>query len=217
MNPDTLLSPPRRAAAPLSTPPAELPAGQLARRLAAMLDQVGHGLLLLDASACVLHANRLAESALKPGHALALHGGRLQARSAADAARLQAALDAALQRGLRQLLTLGSAADAGGRVSAAVIPVEDACVLLVLEQPRGLRNLALQGYAREHGLTAAEAGVLQALAAGDSVAEVAAAKGVALSTVRSQIGQLRLKTGAHSIRALLDRVAALPPMLAVVQ
>ena len=40
---------------------------------------------------------------------------------------------------------------------------------------------------------------------------------MALSTVRTQIGRLRLKTGAHSIRELLERMAALPPMMAVVQ
>ena len=59
--------------------------------------------------------------------------------------------------------------------------------------------------------------VLEALLAGRRPGDIAQAKGVKLSTVRTQIGQLRLKCGAHSIRELLDRVAALPPMMAVVQ
>jgi hypothetical protein len=35
--------------------------------------------------------------------------------------------------------------------------------------------------------------------------------------VRTQIGQLRSKTGTGSIRQLLDRVACLPPMMAALQ
>jgi hypothetical protein len=42
---------------------------------------------------------------------------------------------------------------------------------------------------------------------------VASAHGVALSTVRSQIGSIRLKTGAASIRDLLAQVARLPPLM----
>ena len=36
--------------------------------------------------------------------------------------------------------------------------------------------------------------------------------GVAVSTVRSQIGSIRHKTGAESIRALVRQVAVLPPV-----
>jgi DNA-binding CsgD family transcriptional regulator len=36
---------------------------------------------------------------------------------------------------------------------------------------------------------------------------------VAISTVRTQIGNLRLKTGAQSIRALVRQVAVLPPLM----
>jgi DNA-binding NarL/FixJ family response regulator len=59
--------------------------------------------------------------------------------------------------------------------------------------------------------------VLEALLDGLSPSAVARAKYVAVSTVRTQISQLRLKTGARSIRQLLDRVAGLPPMMGVVQ
>jgi DNA-binding CsgD family transcriptional regulator len=43
--------------------------------------------------------------------------------------------------------------------------------------------------------------------------EIASELGVAISTVRTQIGNLRLKTGAQSIRALVRQVAVLPPLM----
>jgi DNA-binding CsgD family transcriptional regulator len=61
-------------------------------------------------------------------------------------------------------------------------------------------------------LTSAETAVLQALCAGLDPMEIARHNGVAVCTVRSQIGSVRAKTGAASIRELLCRIAALPPM-----
>jgi len=71
----------------------------------------------------------------------------------------------------------------------------------------------VQGFARLHGLTGGEGRVLAALCGGARPAEVAREHGVALSTVRSQIGSIRLKTGAASIRDLLAQVARLPPLM----
>lgn len=36
---------------------------------------------------------------------------------------------------------------------------------------------------------------------------------VRLSTIRTQIGQLRQKSGVHSIHELIERVTSLPPIL----
>jgi hypothetical protein len=41
--------------------------------------------------------------------------------------------------------------------------------------------------------------------------------GVAFSTVRTQIGNIRQKTGAPSIRALVQQVAVLPPLMGVLR
>jgi hypothetical protein len=40
---------------------------------------------------------------------------------------------------------------------------------------------------------------------------------VGLSTIRTQIGSIRLKTGASSIRALVRQVALLPPLVSALQ
>lgn len=77
--------------------------------------------------------------------------------------------------------------------------------------------LSVQGYARCHGLTAAETRVLEALTGGARPGEIAKKLGVGIATVRTQIGNIRLKTGAQSIRALVWQLAGLPPMLSVLR
>ena len=52
-------------------------------------------------------------------------------------------------------------------------------------------------------ITLAEARVLLLLIAGETPREAAASLGVAISTVRSQIRQLQLKAGTHSLPALI--------------
>jgi FixJ family two-component response regulator len=96
-------------------------------------------------------------------------------------------------------------------------PTTGGAVLLSLPLARRTQDLALQSYARLCDLTQAETAVLEALVAGDRPTDIAKDKGVAMSTVRTQICQLRLKTGSHSIREIVQRVVGLPPMLGVVQ
>ncbi len=219
----------------------------LAQWLMQSLDHVGRGMLLVGEGGQVLHANRLARSTVAgAGCALHMDQGRLCAGQARDDKLLQEAISAALHRGLRRMLTLGrciatgTAAGAGttnGSITVAVLPIEDPtaplsfvpgaagradrtpgnAVLISLPQSSRSKDLAVQIFAREQGCTGAETSVLEALLAGQTPEAIAQVRGVALCTVRTQIGQLRFKTGSHAIRELLDRVAGLPPMMVVVQ
>ena len=192
-------------------------AAVMARCLAATLDHVGRGMLLVSSGGRVMHANKLARQALGPQHPLQIDAGRLRARTGQDALRLAEALEAAVKRGLRHLLDMGEGAQ---RVAVAVLPIEGEggnAALVSLEQPRRAQDLAVQCYARQHGFTGAETAIVEALLAGQQPSAIARAKGVALSTVRTHIGQLRQKTGAHSIRQLLERLTGLPPMMGVFQ
>ena len=199
----------------------------LARWLTLSLDHVGRGMLLVSDGGQVLHANRLARQALGPDHPLLIEQGRLRCRNAHDDRSLAEALQAALRRGLRRMLDLGDHTGAtpheptSGRVSVAVLPIEGStglggAALVSLAQPSRTHDLAVQCFARQHGFTGAETSVLEALISGQTPNSIARSKGVALSTVRTQVSQLRVKAGAHSIRELLDRVGALPPMMGVV-
>jgi DNA-binding CsgD family transcriptional regulator len=188
-----------------------------ARWLAMMLEEVGHGMLLLDDGTRVLHANHLACSDLDPSHPLRLVDGRLRARTGRDEVALHAALDAA-RRGLRRLLTLG---DGDDRASVAVVPLVaaegPALVLVSLGKRRLSHRLTMECFARSHGLTSAETRVLEQLCAGTEPLRIAVLNGVEISTVRTQITAIRQKTGAGDITSLVMRVAQLPPMVSALR
>lgn len=203
------------------------------RRLLQMLDAVDHGMLLLDGSARVLQMNKAARRDLDAQHPLALVDGHLQARDESDAPALLAALQEAALGGLRRLLHLGHpghrgpprhqgerASGAGdGGAAIAVLPLPSAhaspgaAVLVVLGKRSTCEELSVDGFARSHRLSAAETGVVKALCANQTPRQIALAQGVALSTVRSQISEIRRKTGAVSIGALTRQVALLPPLV----
>jgi DNA-binding CsgD family transcriptional regulator len=188
--------------------------------LAATLDELDYGMLLLTEAGHVVHANHVALVELDGQHPLQLVGRELRARHAHDVATLHAALQNAALRGLRKLLTLG---DSARRACVSVVPVGgehapgDATTLLMLSKRQVCQSLSVQGFARSHGLTPAETRVLVALCRGTPPCEIAAELCVGIATVRSQIGSIRQKTGAESIRALVQQVALLPPLMSVLR
>lgn len=202
---DTTRRPPARGDRPL--PPLS--------GLQAMLDEVGHGLMLVDDDARVLYANRAARAELDAGHPLQLLGDTLRARRCEDVLPLHDALMSA-RRGLRHWAVLGAEEN---RDCVAVVPLADTGgpvqgIVVMLGRRNACERLSVQAYARVHGLTSAESRVLEALCAGHSPQSIAADHGVGLATVRTQIGAIRAKCGARSIRALVQQVARLPPMRA---
>ncbi len=188
--------------------------------LAATLDEIDYGLLLVGADGDALHVNHAARAELDASHPLQLLGRQLRARRPQDAAPLADAMQAAARRGLRKLLTLGEGAH---RVSVSVVPLSapdagsDPVTLLMLGKHQVCEALSVQGFACSHGLTAAETRVLAALCRGEKPTAIAVQVGVRISTVRTQIGNIRLKTGAASIRALVQQVAVLPPLMGVLR
>ncbi len=202
-----------------------------AQALAQAADALACPLLLLDARAHLLHANRSALRLLADGRWLQ-HGadGRLATHNPLSTLALHRAV-ARAAAGERQFLSppsetgLGLAALSGlapaidpGVVATGVRTIEsrqgtgEALVLLALAGDRE-RGADLSGYAALHGLTAAEVRVLAALLLGQAPAQVAQTLGVSLPTVRCQIAALRRKTGRRTLVALLADVARLPPTL----
>jgi DNA-binding CsgD family transcriptional regulator len=188
--------------------------------LAATLDEIDYGMLLLTDEVFTSHVNHAARAELDAAHPLQLLGRELRARHPHDVAPLAAALKGAAQRGLRKLLTLG---EGNQRLSVSVVPLVlpgDAggpVTLVMLGKRQVCEVLSVQGFAQCHGLSAAEARVLAGLCRGTPPTEIASGLGVAISTVRTQIGNIRLKTGAESIRALVQQVAVLPPLMGVLR
>lgn len=196
--------------------------GQFSQWLTRMLDEIDYGMLLVSADAQVLYVNHAARHELDGEHPLQLLGHALRAHRPQDVAPLYDAL-AAAQRGLRRLLTLG---EGEHRVSVSVVPLpcasaepangaaaEGQTTLLVLGKRQMCAQLSVQGFARSMSLTPTETRVLELLCNGVRPTEIATRQGVAVSTVRTQIGSIRGKTSAASIRELVRQVALLPPLV----
>jgi DNA-binding CsgD family transcriptional regulator len=198
--------PPQAAAAAFAAQP---------QWLARMLDEIDYGMLLVADERTVLHANHAARAELDDQHPLQLLGSELRVRCPQDVTPLHDALRCARERGVRRLLRLG---EGDHRASLAVVPLaaaggDDGLTLLVIGRRQVCQSLSTHWYAVEHGLTPAEVRVLWALCEGQTPNQIAAAQGVAISTVRSQIGALRAKTGAADLRSLVRQVAMLPPLV----
>ena len=187
--------------------------------LTRMLDEIDYGMLLISADAQVIYLNHAARQELDNDHPLQMLGRALRAQRPQDVAPLHEALSAA-QRGLRKLVTLGTGEH---RVSISVVPLPTgagqrtddhaAGTLLVLGKRQVCERLSVHGFARSVSLTPAETRVLELLCGGVRPTEVARQQGVAVSTVRTQIGSIRAKTGAGSISELVRQVAVLPPLV----
>jgi len=182
--------------------------------LAHMLNQIDYGMLLVDVSLHVHYANGAARRMLVEGHPLQHAGGRLEARRERDATRLRKAIDEASRRRLRTFLDCGEPEE---RASVAVVPAPPGgthvLAILVLGKSAVCEGLTAQWFARNHGLTAAETQVLELLSAGRKPAEIARLNEVAISTVRTQVFNIRAKTGTRSVSALVREVATLPPLV----
>lgn len=200
------------------TPGAALPPAvtgdALARGLAQVLDQLDYGMLLVDSDGNLLHANAAACAALDVQHPLQLLGRTLRARLGRDVAPMFDAIQAAASRGLQRLLALG---DEQRRVDVAVLPLQvceaQGLALLLLGRPQLCAPLSVQGFARSRALTAAEARVLVGLCAGQAPADIAREYGVGIATVLTQIGAIRVETGAGRIQDVVDMLARLTPMV----
>ena len=176
---------------------------------AAILNEIDYPLILLSQSLVPVYANKAAQARL--GMALP---GQSQPE---DRARLADAIDGALLRNRRSLITLCLAPGDAAPTPLAVIPQRDSlgrpAVLLIAAKPQLCPELTLQSYARAMNLTDRETLVLQGLWAGQSPEEIARERGVALSTVRSQLSALRAKTGAKDLKGVTHRIGMLPPMI----
>jgi len=199
--------------------PAQSATPPMGQWLAGALDELDYGIVVLFEGASIVHINDAAQVELDELHPLQRVGNELRARLARDVAPLHEAVTAAATRGMRRLLTVGEETH---RTSVSVVPLESAddgprAVLIVLGKREMCESLSVQGFARIHRLTGAEVRVLKELCNGVPPAQIAALLGVAISTVRSQIGSMRAKTGAESIRALVRQVAVLPPVKGVLR
>lgn len=188
--------------------------------LGALLDELDYGVVVLRDATFVVWLNRAARAEIRTGGAVSLIDGHLRADLPGDNPMLAEAAHAAACRGLRRLVTLGTEAES---LSVAFVPLGPAAAdhvsttVAMFGRRRLCERLSVQWFARRHGLTSAEAEVLERLCDGLDPRAIADAQGVQLSTVRTHLGRIREKTGSTGIRQVLQQLALLPPIVSVLQ
>lgn len=199
-----------------NAPPEPLQAGLLAR----VLDEIDHGLLLVDLTGRLLHANRPARRELAGGRALREVDGMLWAALPAWQARIRQALRDA-ERDCRSMVEL----DAEGEpLSLAFVPLAMLhgsatidTVLIMCSRRSTCGTLTMQMFARAKRLTPAEQAVLTQLCAGHGAQEIACLQGICVSTVRTHIKNVRQKTGRSSVRELVRELSRMPQIVSALR
>lgn len=183
--------------------------------MTAVADAIDYGVAVISERAELLFCNAAARLELRTGQALAGKDGRIAACHPPRAKELERAIQTAVNRGLRSLVTLGEEATP---LWVAVLPLEpslkegSAAAMLLFGRRHVYAALSTDGYARRHRLTCAETAVLRLLTEGHAPRSIATRQGVAVSTVRTQIQSIRDKTGTRCITDIVSRVASLPPV-----
>lgn len=208
-----------RSTAPAGEPPASAhapaPPGTLGPAcLAAVVDAIDAGAIVVDLQSRLLWANEAARRELRDGEVLHWsRDGVLDVGSAAGSAMLRGALLAAVG-GRRQLLPLRTA---DRLLMVAVQPLTTSPsasprALLLLGRRQLAPDLLVEMLSQQYDLTAAERRVLVGLLGGRRVNALAREHGVKLSTVRTQVAAIREKLGVQRIDDITRMVAELPPM-----
>jgi DNA-binding CsgD family transcriptional regulator len=185
-----------------------------------VLDEIDHGLLLLDLTGRILHANYPARRELSMARAMRNSQGTLCAGDAASQSRIHQALRDA-ERDCRSIIEL----DHDGEVlSLAFIPLAAVhgigvvdTVLVICSRRAGCEMLTMQMFARSRHLTRAEQNVLARLCDGHGAEEIACLEGIRMSTVRTHIKNVRQKTGSSSIRDVVHRVSRMPQIVSALR
>ena len=194
-----------------------------------VLDGLSAGMFLIAADGRIVHANRAGDSMLNAGDCLRSTSGRLVAR------------DSQADKILRGTLAAAAGGDAAIGVKGIALPLSthdgERYVAHVLPLTSGTRRLAgVAGaatsavfvrkaaldsrstpdvIARAYDLTPTELRVLLAIVEVGGVPEVAAALGVAMTTIKTHVGRLLAKTGAGRQADLVKLVAGYSTPLAV--
>ena len=184
--------------------------------LASLLDELDTGVVVCDPFGRALLVNEAARREMAGGGLLHLSaGGALGTPNGPGQQALQRAVHGAAWERRHQLLALRH----GGRVLLVGVQplrgtsVHQPCTLLLLGRQHLGTDLAVQRLGGLYELTGAEKEVLASLLAGTRVSALARLRGVAVSTVRTQVAALRAKFGVRRVDDLTRLAAELPPMM----
>lgn len=188
-----------------------------------VLDALPQAVLATDAAGRIRHANRAAEALLTAGATLRQHRGCLAATTHAETAMLLAALRRAVEAapgatpGPASSLILHD--EAGAALAVTVTPLDrhagldgmpEQRLALLTAVPMAPQRADPAPLRLAFGFTGAEAALAAALAGGQRLAAIAAARGVRMPTVRHQLRAVFDKTGTNRQAELVRVLANLP-------
>lgn len=184
-----------------------------------ILEELDTGVIVCDEAGRLALANNVARRELQRGRPLAVDATGLLclAEGAQTALRQwQSALRAAALSRHRQMLALS---DGSHRLMISVMPLaqRERWALVMLGRRQPAPDLAVEMLGNLYALTSAEQQVLAGLLAGQRVEALASERGVAVATLRSQVGSVREKLGAGRLEDLVRLAAGLPPMSSVLR
>ena len=183
--------------------------------LLAALDALDTGVMVCDARGRLLLHNHAAQCELAKGGVLHLTpDGLLDMATGVGLLALRRAVHGAALLHSYHLVPLRQGTQCL-MVSVQPLRADDAAPqrALLLTGRRGMcPDLAVQHLGRVYSLTPAELSVLSNLLAGVRIGDMACARRVKLSTVRTQVAALRAKLGVQRIDDITRLVAELPPM-----
>ncbi|MFC3440766.1 helix-turn-helix transcriptional regulator [Sphingobium rhizovicinum] len=183
------------------------------RSLQATLDLVEHAIFTLSMAGRLIHCNGAAEGMLRRQDALLLRQHHLFARDGQSDAALQTALRAAATREGTQAGALFVQRERGLPYMLSVSAIwsgTERQIVLIATDP-GVHDASLTSRLRAlHGLTPAEADIVVALCEGKALEDVSQERGVALSTVRTQMKAIYSKTDCRRQSELVARFTRLP-------
>ncbi len=192
-------------------------ADRMAVQRKAMVDVVGHAMMLVSDSGHIVDSNAAAEGLLGRRDGLFLQRGMLRACSSVAQSRLDAAIGRATARSGGEASGVTIPRPAGGELALSVIGAAIAGGLrqaMIIAAPVDA-DPSLEGRLRDlFGLSRGEALLAVRLSEGMSPADIADERRVALTTVRTQIKSVAAKLGCGRQSEIVAIVKSLPPLSA---
>jgi DNA-binding CsgD family transcriptional regulator len=189
--------------------------------LSASLDAIAMPALLFDETGSIVHGNRSAIALLRSRGPLWRSGGRLMATSPEASRKLHLQISDAVrtQREGRACAASVVVVDRPARLplTATVLPLRGlgdqpvrSGALMFIFDPEQAHDITADLVRKLFKLSPAEAQLAVSLCAGRTLEEIAAERGRALSTVRSQVRSLFDKTGTNRQTDLVSLLLASP-------
>jgi len=177
----------------------------IAAATTAALDQLNHGVALIDEACRVRFANRRLRALCRKADGLRLHDHSLTATSAPDARRLNHALKRALTGGPGATLRLQRPSHKRP-LSVIIMPLARettgsattaASALILINDPDHYALPPKERLMQAYGLTSAEVEVTRLMLQGRTVSEAAQDLGIQVETARTHLQHVLAKTGTH--------------------